>query len=97
MSPAPMYSLPTRDTFAAFTIASAASTEPINPFVSTSPSASCAIRIPSGGQNFNIASISIAPSEQIRYIAESQLGGGRKGKLEGSTLLQFCVSATPQF
>src|SRR5436189_1518957 len=35
-----MYSLPTRVTLAAFTIASAASTEPIRPFVSIMPSAS---------------------------------------------------------
>src|SRR5688500_9558494 len=41
--PAPMYSLPTRTTFAAFTIASAASTEPMRPRVSTIPSASDAI------------------------------------------------------
>ena len=35
-----MYSLPTSTTFAALTIASAASMDPINPFVSTIPSAS---------------------------------------------------------
>src|SRR5207302_526758 len=34
--PAPMYSLPTSVTLAAFTIASAASTEPMRPLVSTS-------------------------------------------------------------
>src|SRR6478672_7628443 len=43
--PAPMYSLPTRTTFAALTIASAASTEPIRPRVSTMPSASDAIGV----------------------------------------------------
>src|SRR5262245_4347366 len=41
--PAPMYSLATRTTFAALTIASAASTEPIRPRVSTIPSASDAM------------------------------------------------------
>src|ERR1041384_6858687 len=40
-----MYSLPTSVTFAAFTIASAASTDPMSPRVSTSPSASAAIRM----------------------------------------------------
>src|SRR5688500_3384609 len=40
--PAPMYSLPTRTTFAAFTIASAASIDPIRPRVSTIPNASTA-------------------------------------------------------
>src|SRR5262245_19478422 len=38
--PAPMYSLPARTTFAVLTIASAASMEPISPFVSTRPRAS---------------------------------------------------------
>jgi hypothetical protein len=38
--PAPMYSLPTSTTLAAFTIASAASTDPMSPLVSTIPSAS---------------------------------------------------------
>src|SRR5687768_16515350 len=38
-----MYSLPIRVTFAAFTIASAASMEPMRPFVSTMPSASAAM------------------------------------------------------
>jgi hypothetical protein len=37
-----MYSFATSATFAVFTIASAASTDPMSPFVSTSPSASCA-------------------------------------------------------
>src|SRR5437667_9278643 len=41
--PAPMYSLPTSVTLAAFTIASAASIEPMRPLVSTSPSASAAM------------------------------------------------------
>src|SRR5678816_3978421 len=40
-----MYSLPTRTTLAAFTIASAASTDPIRPRVSTMPSASDAMRV----------------------------------------------------
>src|SRR5262245_16583470 len=40
-----MYSLPTSTTLAAFTIASAASTEPIRPRVSTIPSASDAIGV----------------------------------------------------
>src|ERR1043165_5440808 len=44
-----MYSLPTSTTLAAFTIASAASTEPIRPRVSTIPSASDAI----GGAHCN--------------------------------------------
>src|SRR5215470_12486813 len=43
--PAPMYSLPTSTTLAALTIASAASTEPISPRVSTMPSASDAIGV----------------------------------------------------
>src|SRR4029450_1050470 len=38
-----MYSLPTSTTLAVFTIASAASIEPIKPFVSTIPNASWAI------------------------------------------------------
>src|SRR5262245_11389439 len=38
--PAPMYSLPTSTTFAALTIASAASIDPTSPLVSTIPSAS---------------------------------------------------------
>src|SRR2546428_7569990 len=41
--PAPMYSLPTSVTFAAFTIASAASTDPIKPLVSIIPNASAAM------------------------------------------------------
>src|SRR5256885_2060118 len=40
-----MYSLPMSTTFAALTIASAASTEPISPRVSTMPSASDAMRV----------------------------------------------------
>src|SRR5580765_653525 len=43
--PAPMYSLPIRMTLAALTIASAASIDPISPFVSISPSASDDIRL----------------------------------------------------
>src|SRR5262245_42813217 len=38
-----MYSLPISVTLAALTMASAASTEPMRPLVSTSPSASCAM------------------------------------------------------
>src|SRR5262245_20067910 len=41
-----MYSLPMRTTLAAFTMASAASTDPISPLVSTSPRASCGTRSP---------------------------------------------------
>src|SRR5580704_1821906 len=41
-----MYSLPTSATLAAFTMASAASTEPMSPTVSTIPSASCDIGLP---------------------------------------------------
>src|SRR5215207_11004443 len=41
--PAPMYSLPINTTLAALTMASAASIEPIRPFVSTIPSASSVI------------------------------------------------------
>src|SRR5262245_14564736 len=42
--PAPMYSFPISATLAAFTIASAASTDPMRPFVSMSPRASWDMR-----------------------------------------------------
>src|SRR3954447_3679851 len=62
-NPAPMYSLPTRTTFAALTIASAASTEPINPRVSTIPSASSDIlQDPSAGSR-------AAPPEGVPALA----------------------------
>ena len=55
-----MYSLPTRVTLAAFTMASAASTDPMSPLVSTSPSASCAMRA-------TLTYAAIARPSEIRY------------------------------
>src|SRR5215208_483759 len=60
--PAPMYSLATRTTLAALTIASAASIEPMSPRVSTSPSASCDMQPPQR-RDCNI----IAGAQQRRY------------------------------
>src|SRR5439155_19311123 len=56
-----MYSLPTRTTLAAFTIASAASTDPMSPLVSTRPSASAAMC--ESGANSN----RLRQMRQLRY------------------------------
>src|SRR5262245_34485150 len=58
-----MYSLPTRTTLAALTIASAASTDPMSPLVSTRPSASEAMR--GSGANSN----RLPEMRQLRYHA----------------------------
>src|SRR3954466_14803254 len=63
-----MDSLPTRVTFAALTMASAASTEPISPFVSINPNASCGMQPPLGSRaNCNTRLRSVASPDQIRY------------------------------
>src|SRR5829696_6543788 len=69
-----MYSLATRTTLAALTIASAASIEPMSPRVSTSPSASCDMQPPQR-RDCNI----IAGAQQRRYHDPARLRPGRFG------------------
>src|SRR5262245_13803633 len=63
-----MYSFATSETLAVLTIASAASTDPMNPFVSTNPNASCATVVSSRrAADSNTRLPPIACLEQIRY------------------------------
>src|SRR5438034_9466231 len=80
--PAPMYSLPTRVTFAALTIASAASTEPMRPLVSTRPSASAAMC--ESGANSN----RLPEMRQLRYHRRTVLFHHRFG-----CALMVCAAA----
>src|SRR6516162_5352859 len=67
-----MYSLPINSTLAAFTMASAASTEPISPFVSINPSASCGMpSAPRPGKTVAYAPGRIASHWKIRYAFPS--------------------------
>src|SRR5829696_3091025 len=69
-----MYSLPIRVTLAALTIASAASTDPIRPRVSTSPSASL-------DMVWGRARRAEAPQARLPTDAPTGAGGGKAGTL----------------
>src|SRR5688572_31223025 len=60
-----MYSLPISTTLAAFTMASAASIEPISPLVSTIPSASRVI----DAENYHIA---VPPTTAVRFAGSNE-------------------------
>src|SRR5258706_15358576 len=66
-----MYSLPISVTLAAFTIASAASTDPMKPLVSMSPSASCDIN----AANDNINVVVSVQSASLQSASRVVTGG----------------------
>src|ERR1700676_824386 len=82
-----MYSLPTSTTFAVFTIASAASTAPMRPLVSTIPRASNGMReelyqIAGDGRHamtIQAFRIRVAPSAAKRSIPDGTRGERRSG------------------
>src|SRR4029079_2343584 len=80
-----MYSLPTSETFAAFTMASAASTEPLSPIVSIIPSASCCGTRSPFGRNCNTRLIGrlIARVQKIAYAFKT---ASKHANRQGQTL-----------
>src|SRR5688572_6839210 len=75
-----MYSLPTSTTFAALTIASAASIDPMSPLVSTMPSASRFIPTPLRRTALTAALCRSAEAQPLRCLGRKNAEPGPAGK-----------------